>query len=393
MSSTDSEPAEAIDFAFAASREDGIWQVSALPPRAATELSVLLHALGQLPSDSGTLGMVSVDEDFFVLIRVSGAHVRLLLSDVGAAVHAARKLRYPVMLKATAGGGGKGMRVVREPGELEHAYATAQAEAEANFKDGRLYLEKLIERPRHIEVQVLGDTFGNVVHVGERDCSVQKPSHQKLIEEAPASELAPATRERLHDIALSAARAVRYTSAGTLEFLVAGDDVFFMEMNTRIQVEHPISEVVHDVDLVREQIRIASGEPLSFAQQDLTTRGHAIECRINAEDPSQNFAPAAGTLSDVALPGGFGVRVDSHIYAGLQIPPYYDSLLAKVVAHGATREEAIRRMDSALAETRIGGVHTTADLCRSVMRDERFIRGGVSIDFLEAFAAPAISGS
>jgi acetyl-CoA carboxylase biotin carboxylase subunit len=317
-----------------------------------------------------------------------------ILADVAAAGHAARKLRYPVMLKATAGGGGKGMRVVREPGELEHAFATAQAEAEANFKDGRLYMEKLIERPRHIEVQVLGDSFGNVVHVGERDCSVQKPSHQKLIEEAPAPDLPEKTRERLHEIALSAARAVRYTSAGTLEFLVSDDEVFFMEMNTRIQVEHPISEVVYGVDLVREQIRIASGERLSFGQKDLVARGHAIECRINAEDPNQNFAPAAGTLTHVALPGGFGIRVDSHAYAGLTIPPYYDSLIAKIVAHGTTRTEAIRRMACALAETRIGGVNTTVELCRAVMRDERFARGGVSIDFLPAFAAaPAPSGT
>jgi acetyl-CoA carboxylase biotin carboxylase subunit len=297
------------------------------------------------------------------------------------------------LLKATAGGGGKGMRVVRDPSELEHAFATAQAEAEANFKDGRLYMEKLIERPRHIEVQVLGDTFGNVVHVGERDCSVQKPSHQKLIEEAPAPELSARTRDRLHEIALAAARAVRYTSAGTLEFLVSGDDVFFMEMNTRIQVEHPISEVVYGVDLVREQIRIAAGERLSFAQKDLSPRGHAIECRINAEDPNQNFAPAAGTLGHVAFPGGFGIRVDSHAYAGLQIPPYYDSLIAKVIAHGATRDEALARMACALDETWIEGVSTTVALCRSVIRDERFARGGVAIDFLPAFAAPAPSGS
>ena len=315
-----------------------------------------------------------------------------ILADAAAAAHAARKLKYPVMLKATAGGGGKGMRVVRDATEIDHAFATAQAEAEANFKDGRLYLEKLIERPRHIEVQVLGDSLGNVVHLGERDCSVQKPSHQKLIEEAPAPGLSRATRERLHEIALAAARAVHYTSAGTLEFLVSGDDVFFMEMNTRIQVEHPISEVVYGVDLVREQIRVASGERLAFSQKDLSPRGHAIECRINAEDPSQNFAPAAGTLAHVALPGGFGIRVDSHVYTGLQIPPYYDSLLAKVIAHGTTREETIARMASALAETRIEGVNTTLDICRSIMRDERFVAGGVSIDFLPNLAAPAPLG-
>ena len=316
-----------------------------------------------------------------------------ILADAAEAAHAARKLKYPVMLKATAGGGGKGMRVVRDAAELEHAFATAQSEAEANFKDGRLYMEKLIERPRHVEVQVVGDNFGNVVHVGERDCSIQKPSHQKLIEEAPAPALPRAIRERLHEMALAAAREVRYTSAGTLEFLVAGDDVFFMEMNTRIQVEHPISEVVYGVDLVREQIRIASGERLSFQQKDLKAEGHAIECRINAEDPRQNFAPAAGTLSRVVFPGGFGIRVDSHAYAGLQIPPYYDSLIAKVIAHGATREEAITRMGWALDETWIEGVNSTVELCRAVMRDDRFRGGAVAIDYLPSFVAPAPAGS
>ena len=306
------------------------------------------------------------------------------------AASAAKKIGYPVMLKATAGGGGKGMRVVRNAAELEHVFATAQAEAEANFKDGRLYMEKLIEAPRHVEVQVLGDAAGNVVHVGERDCSVQKPSHQKLIEEAPAPALDNKVRARLHDVAVTAARAVKYTSAGTLEFLVAGDDVYFMEMNTRIQVEHPVSEVVYGVDLVREQIRIASGERLAFAQRDLVARGHAIECRINAEDPSQNFAPAAGVLSECVLPGGYGVRVDAHAFAGMHIPPYYDSLLGKIVVHAETRDEAIRRMDCVLGETRIGGVKTTVDICLALMRDERFRAGGVTIDYLPAFIAPAI---
>jgi acetyl-CoA carboxylase biotin carboxylase subunit len=305
------------------------------------------------------------------------------------AANAAKKIGYPVMLKATAGGGGKGMRIVRNAAELEHSFATAQAEAEANFKDGRLYMEKLIEAPRHIEVQVLGDTAGNVVHVGERDCSVQKPSHQKLIEEAPAPALDNKVRARLHEVAIAAARAVKYTSAGTLEFLVARDDVYFMEMNTRIQVEHPVSEVVYGVDLVREQIRIASGERLTFTQKDLVARGHAIECRINAEDP-QNFAPAAGTLSECALPGGYGVRVDAHAFAGMQIPPYYDSLLGKIIVHAETRDEAIRRMECALRETRIGGVKTTIDVCIAVLGDERFRAGGVTIDFLPALVAPSV---
>jgi acetyl-CoA carboxylase biotin carboxylase subunit len=308
-----------------------------------------------------------------------------ILSGIAEALAGARELGYPVMLKATAGGGGKGMRAVRTPEELEHAFATAQAEAEANFKDGRLYMEKLIERPRHVEVQVIGDTFGNVVHAGERDCSVQKPSHQKLVEEAPAPHLPQAVRERLHAIALAAARAVNYTSAGTLEFLVGGDDVYFMEMNTRIQVEHPVTEMLYGIDLVKEQIRVASGARLSFEQNALVPHGHAIECRINAEEASHNFAPAAGTLVDVALPGGFGVRVDSHAYAGLAVPPFYDSLLAKIVTHGASRDEAIDRMSAALGDTRIAGVNTTIDVCRAIMRDPVFRAGGIAIDYLPNF--------
>ncbi|MBD5632975.1 MAG: acetyl-CoA carboxylase biotin carboxylase subunit [Candidatus Eremiobacteraeota bacterium] len=315
-----------------------------------------------------------------------------ILASVAEALQAASGLGYPVMLKATAGGGGKGMRAVHTPSELEHAFATAQAEAEANFKDGRLYMEKLIERPRHIEVQIVGDDFGNVVHVGERDCSVQKPSHQKLMEEAPAPRLSDALRSRLHEIALAAARAVRYASAGTLEFLASGDDVYFMEMNTRIQVEHPVTEMLYGVDLVKEQIRVAAGERLSLRQADLVPRGHAIECRINAEEPANNFAPAAGTLTDVALPGGFDVRVDSHAYTGLAVPPFYDSLLAKIVAHGASRDEAIDRMYAALGDTRISGVHTTIDICRSILQDPTFRAGGFGIDFLPALvSAPPVA--
>jgi acetyl-CoA carboxylase biotin carboxylase subunit len=316
-----------------------------------------------------------------------------ILATVNEALAAALALGYPVMLKATAGGGGKGMRAVHSPVELEHAFATAQAEAEANFKDGRLYMEKLIDRPRHVEVQVVGDGFGNVVHVGERDCSVQKPSHQKLVEEAPAPELRESTRRKLHDVAVSAARAVAYSSVGTLEFLVGGDDVYFMEMNTRIQVEHPVTEMIYGVDLVREQIRVAAGEKLSFRQKDLVPHGHAIECRINAEEGSHNFAPAAGTLIDVTLPGGFGVRVDSHAYAGLAVPPFYDSLLAKIVTHGDSRLDAIDRMNAALGDTRIGGVNTTIDVCRAIMRDEVFRHGGVAIDYLPNFSAAAANRS
>jgi acetyl-CoA carboxylase biotin carboxylase subunit len=307
-----------------------------------------------------------------------------ILRSVDEARQAAERIGYPVLLKATAGGGGKGMRAVESAEELASAFATAQAEAEANFRDGRLYLERLVRKPRHIEVQVLGDSFGSVVHLGERDCSIQKPSHQKLIEEAPAPELDEAIRERLHAAAVAASRAVGYSNAGTLEFLVSGSDVYFMEMNTRIQVEHPVTELVYGVDLVKEQIRIAAGEPLGFTQDDLIPHGCAIECRINAEDPAANFAPCAGTLTEVEFPGGPGVRVDTHIVSGSQIPPYYDSLLAKVIAVGRTRANAISRMERALSETRIEGVPTTVEVCRDILRSDAFRAGGVDVEFLAA---------
>jgi acetyl-CoA carboxylase biotin carboxylase subunit len=308
-----------------------------------------------------------------------------ILTSPDEALEFAKKAGYPVLLKATAGGGGKGMRAVETAADMAAAFATASAEAEASFKDGRMYVEKLIRSPRHIEVQVLGDQFGDVVHLGERDCSVQKPSHQKLIEEAPAAELDPAVRDRLHEIAVTAARAVNYTNAGTLEFLVDGGDVYFMEMNTRIQVEHPVTEMVYGVDLVKEQIRIASGEPLGFTQADLQPHGHAIEVRVNAEDPENNFSPAAGTLTRVEFPGGPGVRVDTHVYTGAMVPPFYDSMLAKIIVTGRTRESAIARMERALSETRIEGVKTTVDFCREIMRNEEFQRAGLGVDWLPRY--------
>jgi acetyl-CoA carboxylase, biotin carboxylase subunit len=312
-------------------------------------------------------------------------------SDIVANVDEARgiieQMGYPVLLKATAGGGGKGMRAVTAPEELATAFATAQTEAEASFKDGRMYVEKLMVNPRHIEVQVLADEHGGVVHLGERDCSVQKPSHQKLIEEAPAPELDPGLRDRLHEVATTATRAVGYTNAGTLEFLVAGDDVYFMEMNTRIQVEHPVTELIYGVDLVKEQIRVAAGEPLGFVQDDLHPHGHAIEVRVNAEDPLNNFAPAAGTLTTVVFPGGPGIRVDTHVYGGAMVPPFYDSMLAKIVAVGRTRESAILRMERALGETRIEGVKTTVDFCRELLGDAEFRAGGIGVGWLPAYLA------
>jgi acetyl-CoA carboxylase biotin carboxylase subunit len=315
-----------------------------------------------------------------------------ILADVAEARSAAAKIGYPVLIKATAGGGGKGMRLVERESELEHAFAGATAEAEASFKDGRVYMEKLIIDPRHIEVQVLADSFGNVVHLGERDCSMQKPSHQKLIEEAPAPNLSVRARTTLHEMAVQACREVGYTNAGTLEFLASGDDVYFMEMNTRIQVEHPVTEMVYGIDLVKEQVRIAAGERLGYAQSDLVARGHAIECRINAEDSRNNFAPQAGTVSKVVFPGGPGIRVDTHLYAGAAIPPYYDSMIAKIVAHGETREAAIARMERALRETVVEGVHTTIDMCLELLGTPEFRKGEYHIGFLPAFLNETVRG-
>src|SRR5579864_2226484 len=265
-----------------------------------------------------------------------------------------REVGYPVLIKATAGGGGKGMRIVAREADLDAGLMAASGEALAAFNDGRVYVEKLLVHPRHIEVQVLGDEFGHVIHVGERDCSVQKPGHQKLLEEAPAPRLPTEVREKLCWAAVRATRAAEYANAGTLEFLVTDDGSFyFMEMNTRIQVEHPITELVFGIDLVRWQIRIAAGERLTVRQEDIKPRGHAIECRINAEDGDNKFAPAAGKLGSVLLPGGPGIRVDTHILSGAEVPPYYDSLLAKIIAHDRTRDDAIVRMRRALAETEI----------------------------------------
>jgi acetyl-CoA carboxylase biotin carboxylase subunit len=305
-----------------------------------------------------------------------------VLASVEEAAQAAETIGYPLLLKATAGGGGRGMRVVSDPSELARAYAGATAEAEASFKDGRVYMERLVRSPRHVEVQVLGDDFGNIVHLGERDCSVQKPAHQKIVEETPAPNLSARSRSALHEMALRASRSVGYTNAGTLEFLVAGNDAYFMEMNTRIQVEHPVTEMVYNIDLVKEQIRIASGEPLGYAQTDLVARGHAIECRINAEDPRNNFAPAAGTVSKVVFPGGPGIRVDTHLYTGATIPPYYDSMIAKVVAFGDTRDVAIARMERALRETLVEGVATTRELCLEILAAPAFREGCYDVEFL-----------
>ena len=290
---------------------------------------------------------------------------------------------YPVVVKAAAGGGGRGMRIVRARDMLAQAFATCQAEAAQAFGSSELYLEKFVEEARHVEVQVLGDRNGIRVHLGERDCSVQR-RHQKLLEESPASAISEETRAGLYKAALTVANSVNYVSAGTVEFLVARNGTFyFIEMNTRIQVEHPVTEMVTGIDIVREQIRIASGEPLGYRQRAITVRGHAIECRINAEDP-EHFVPSPGTVTAWLPPGGYGVRVDSHLMPGAVVPPYYDSLIAKIIVHGRDRAEAIARMQRALAETHVEGVKTTIPYHQKLLADPAFLSGEHTLPRLEA---------
>jgi len=266
---------------------------------------------------------------------------------------------------------------------LQSQLATARAEAEAAFGNSEVYVEKYLLEPRHVEVQVMADEHGNVIHLGERECSVQTARHQKMLEEAPCAFIDESTRKALGDAAVRGTKAVGYRGAGTMEFLVAADGKFyFMEMNTRIQVEHPVTEMVSGVDLVREQLRVASGEKLSLRQKDLHLNGHSIECRITAEDPSRNFAPASGTVQRFDAPGGLGVRVDTHIYNGYTIPPFYDSLLAKIITHAPTREEAIAKMERALAETCLEGLATTLPFHRRILANEYYRRGEVNTDFL-----------
>ena len=320
-----------------------------------------------------------------VIARQAGVPVvpgsELPLKDEAEAVEVADAAGYPVILKAAAGGGGRGMRIVRSRAEVTQAFAACQAEAGAAFGSSEIYCEKFIEEARHVEVQVLGDRNGMRLHLGERDCSVQR-RHQKLIEESPAPALPVETRAGLHKAALAAAGAVNYVSAGTVEFLVdaRSGHFYFIEMNTRIQVEHPVTEMVTGIDLIREQVRIAAGEPLGYRQDDVRTNGHAIECRVNAEDPV-TFAPSAGRVTGWQAPGGFGVRVDSHLMAPYVVPPFYDSLLAKIVVHGRDRAEAIARMRRALVETVVEGVKTTIPFHLRVLTDPAFVQGGfTSVD-------------
>ncbi|BCU81588.1 biotin carboxylase 1 [Polycladomyces abyssicola] len=306
-----------------------------------------------------------------------------IIEDIDEAVTVAREIGFPVIVKATAGGGGKGMRVVHSEEELKRAIRMAQQEAEANFGNPGVYLEKFLIEPRHIEIQVLADNHGNVIHLGERDCSIQR-RYQKLVEEAPSPALTPELRERMGQAAVAAAKAVNYSGAGTVEFLLDKEgNFYFMEMNTRIQVEHPVTELVTGIDLVKEQIRIAAGEPLSVKQEDVRFDGWSIECRINAEDPDRNFIPSPGEIQFYLPPGGPGVRVDSAAYTGYRIPPYYDSMIAKLIVWGKDREEAINRMRRALQEFAIDGVKTTIPFHLKLMQHPQFVSGDFHIQFLE----------
>ncbi len=307
-----------------------------------------------------------------------------VISSLNEAHKLAKDIGYPVIIKATAGGGGRGMRIVRSEEEMENAFLTASHEAETAFGNPSVYIEKYIEQPRHIEIQIMGDRYGTVMHFGERDCSIQR-RHQKLVEESPSPALTPEIREAMGAAAVKGAKSVKYVGAGTIEFLLDKDkNFYFMEMNTRIQVEHPVTEEVYGVDLLKLQIQVAAGERLK--RQTLKPQWHAIECRINAEDPSAGFRPSPGKITSLHFPAGFGIRVDSHIYEDYVIPPYYDSLIAKLIVRGKTREEAIRRMSGALDEFVIEGIKTTIPFHKKLMLDERFKSGDFDTKFIETFA-------
>ena len=305
-----------------------------------------------------------------------------LLSNVEEAYEMAQEIGYPVIIKATAGGGGRGMRLVENKANLEKMFKAAQGEAEAAFGNDGLYMEKFIKKPRHVEIQILADRSGNVVHLGERDCSVQR-RHQKLLEESPSPAINHSLRKKMGNAAIAAAKSISYEGAGTVEFLVDDDNNFyFMEMNTRIQVEHPVTEMVTGVDLIAEQIKIAGGENLEFTQDDIQLNGHAIECRINAEDPSHNFRPSPGKITGWLPPGGPGVRVDSHVYTGYEIPPFYDSLIGKLIVWGKDRNTAIKRMNRALNECAVTGIPTTINFHLSLLNKRKFMEGKIHTKYV-----------
>jgi acetyl-CoA carboxylase, biotin carboxylase subunit len=305
------------------------------------------------------------------------------LSDIAQAIDAAREIGYPVLLKAVSGGGGRGMKLAHNHADLKAVLPLARAEAHAAFGDSSVYMERFLDRPRHIEIQLLGDGLGGVVHLGERDCSLQR-HHQKVLEETPSPGLDAAARDRITGIAVRALEKFSYQSAGTLEFLYQDGEFYFIEMNTRLQVEHPISEMISGIDLVCEQLRIAAGAPLGYRQNDIQLRGHAIECRINAENP-EDFRPSPGRMTDYHAPGGPGIRVDSALYQGYEVPPYYDSLVSKLIVYGGDRDECLMRVRRALEEYVIGGIETTIPLHQRLLEDAEFQKGAYDIGWLERF--------
>jgi acetyl-CoA carboxylase biotin carboxylase subunit len=305
-----------------------------------------------------------------------------LSDDSKEIIRCARAIGYPVIIKASGGGGGRGMRVVHTEAALINAVNTTRAEAAAAFNNPEVYMEKFLENPRHIEIQILADHYGNVVHLGERDCSMQR-RHQKVIEEAPAPRLSPRMRDKIGQRCADACKKLGYRGAGTIEFLFENDEFYFIEMNTRVQVEHPVTEWITGIDIVQQQIRVASGERLAFRQKEIGFKGHAIECRVNAEDPFK-FTPSPGRILSWHAPGGPGIRVDSHAYANYTVPPHYDSMIGKIIAYGDTREQAIARMSIALSEMVVEGIQTNIPLHRKIMRDTHFVNGGTSIHYLES---------
>ena len=311
---------------------------------------------------------------------IPGSTEPIFNARTGAAI--AEEIGYPVIVKAALGGGGKGMRIADSPEEFERSFQTAQKETQSAFGDNTMYIEHFVQHPRHIEFQILADQYGNVVHLGERDCSIQR-NHQKMIEESPSVALSEELRERMGEAAVRAAKAAGYQNAGTIEFLLEKNgNFYFMEMNTRIQVEHPVTEWVTGIDLIKEQIRIASGRKLAFTQEDIHLNGHAIECRINAENPGKGFRPSPGTITDMYLPGGKGIRIDSAIYSGYTIPPYYDSMVAKLIVWAKNRGEAIRKMQSALGEVIIEGIDTNVDYQYEILGRPDYLSGDIDIEFI-----------
>lgn len=307
-----------------------------------------------------------------------------IVKDEKEALKIANSIGYPIMIKASAGGGGKGIRIVRDAENVIKEFNTARTEAKASFNDDSMYIEKFVEKPRHVEIQIIGDNYGNVVYLGERECSVQR-KNQKVLEEAPSVVLTEALRKEMGETAVRAAKSIGYKNAGTIEFLVDKDlKFYFMEMNTRIQVEHPVTEMVTGIDLIKEQIKVAYGEALSFKQEDIVLRGHAIECRINAENPYKNFMPSPGEIKNLLIPGGNGVRLDSGVYQGYKIPPVYDSMVGKLIVHGKDRNEAINKMKRALSEFIIEGIHTNIDLHLEILSNEKFISGDFDTSFISS---------